>query len=215
MRYLATLARCILLSALVLVPFAGTVGVAHAAANSQEGDNRSMTDQSGDGTSGDSVAGQVAGVVSGGNTSVDATNATDHSDASSGDARGTNTSSTITGPNAISGCSSLTVDTCTADLFSPGAIANGQEGDNRSQTNQSANTTSGSAVAGEVVGVVTSAGGSADVVLANSSTFVDISSGDSRFDNSTNTIVGPEMTGGPCCSLPDTLGPVASTSLDL
>jgi len=213
MRHLAKAVRWFLLCALAFAPLAGTAGIAHAAANGQEGDNRSSTSQSGSGTSGDSVAGQIAGVVSGGNTSVDATNATDHSDASSGDARGTNDASTITGENAISGCSSLTVDTCTADLFSPSTVANGQEGDNRSATNQNATTTSGAAVAGQVVGVVTSAGGSADVVLANGSTFSDVSTGDSRFSNSVNTIVGLELTGGPCCALPDTLGPVATSAL--
>src|SRR5205823_224410 len=134
--------------------------------------------QSGSGSSGDSVAGQVAGVVSAGAASVDATNATDRSDASTGDATGTNFSSSQVGQTAVIPCGGSTADLpCSADLTVLLPTQNVQEGDNKAQLDQNATTVSGDAVAGEVIGVVTSNGGSADLVLANSTTQSDAETG--------------------------------------
>jgi len=211
----ATLAKWLFVCLLALVPAMGNIVVAHAQTNTQEGDNRSGTDQSGEATSGDTVAGQVAGVVSGGSTSVNATNSTDHSDAESGDATGSNSATNIVGDVGTTSCGSLIVaDACSADLVVTSPAVNAQEGDNSNGTDQTASTVSGAAVAGEVVGVVTGAGGSADVVLANSSTFSDVQTGDSRFFNDSTLFVGLSLSGGPCCVVPtDVLGPIATSSL--
>jgi hypothetical protein len=72
---------------------------------------------------------------------------------------------------------------------------NVQAGSNRGTNTQSALATSGDAVAGQVTGVVTSAGGSASVVVANTSNGIDSQSGDSTFDNSNETFVG-QIVGG-------------------
>src|SRR5262245_62115522 len=59
--------------------------VANASAtNVQVGDNENSTEQSGSASSGDAVAGQVAGVVSSGDASVDATNRSEDVDVSTG-----------------------------------------------------------------------------------------------------------------------------------
>src|SRR5918996_1180288 len=57
---------------------------------SNSGDADSAADQSGSASSGDGVAGQVAGVVSAGDASVDATNRSDDVSVATGDANGTN-----------------------------------------------------------------------------------------------------------------------------
>jgi hypothetical protein len=82
-----------------------------------------------------------------------------------------------------------TVTVGTGDIS--GARAdNLQEGDNRKTLSQSANAISGDAIAGQVGGVVTSAGGSASVVLDNTSTNIDSTSGSSHFDNADAGFVG-------------------------
>ena len=68
--------------------------------NVQDGDNSSSTGQKGSASSGDAVAGQVTGVVSSGDASVDATNKSDDVKIKTGDANGTNNASTFTGLNA-------------------------------------------------------------------------------------------------------------------
>src|SRR4051794_906286 len=84
-------------AAIVLAPATVLGTMAHAdvannssASNVQQGDNKTNTSQGGSTKSGDSVGGQVAGVVSSGATSVDATNKSDNVDISTGDARGAN-----------------------------------------------------------------------------------------------------------------------------
>jgi hypothetical protein len=50
-------------------------------------------------------------------------------------------------------------------------------------------------VAGQVAGVVTSAGGSADLVLANTSEDSDAESGDGDFDNNDESFTGLNASG--------------------
>jgi hypothetical protein len=206
------LGKWVLLAALVLYPLAGLAPIAQAQVqNAQEGDNKSSTDQSGEGGSGDAVVGQVAGVVSGGNTSVDATNGTDRSSAESGDATADNTSTGLVGHNVTGTCGS-TADCPFADTFSPQAT-NIQEGDNKSNVNQDATALSGSAVAGGVVGVVTSSGGSADLVLGNGTANSDAATGDAKFSNDSSVRAGLFVDHGACCPVPtDVFGPAASSS---
>jgi hypothetical protein len=183
----ATLAKWFLVVALGFAPAVTVFGVASAQGNAQQGDNRSGTTQAGSGDSGDAVGGQVGGVVSSGNTSVDATNSTNNADVTSGDARGSNNAVTLLGATVSGGCV-VTPSAC--DIFSPAPTTNTQEGDNTSRLTQNATSASGDAVAGEVIGVVTSSGGSADVVLANSSANSDAQSGDSRFANDDVSVIG-------------------------
>src|SRR5205807_7466276 len=106
-----------------------------AATNLQVGDNHATTNQSGGGKSGSSVGGQVSGVVSGGHTSVDATNTSKDSSVESGQVNGSNTSTNFTGLDAQSNGAGA-------------APTNIQNGDNRSLTNQTVNASSGDAVGG-------------------------------------------------------------------
>jgi HAMP domain-containing protein len=159
-----------------------------SATNVQEGDNDSETNQSGSAASGDAVAGQVAGVVSSGDTSVDATNHSEDVDVTTGDASGTNSASQFVGLTAGSDTAVL------ADILN-GAAANVQEGDNSSEVTQAAEAASGDGVGGSVIGVVTSAGGSADVVAANTSEDVDLDTGDSEAENDAAAFVGLNATG--------------------
>jgi hypothetical protein len=176
--------------------FAGSVGAlarsavadvsAGTGSNVQDGDNDSSTTQKGSASSGDAVAGQVTGVVSSGDASVDATKRSDDVDIKTGDASGTNNASTFTGLN-VSGSSTF-VDASDVDLAT-GAI-NAQDGDNSTDLSQTAEASSGDGVGGEVIGVVTSSGGNADVVAANTSKDVDIDTGDADANNDAASFVG-------------------------
>jgi len=184
--------RWAVVAAIALTPALSAITAAHAdvantatATNVQQGDNKASTNQSGTSKSGDAVAGQVAGVVSSGTTSVDATNKSDHVDISTGDARGTNNSDAFVGLNSSTGTS-----VGAADIANGSPVTNLQEGDNKYDLNQTLTATSGDGVGGEVIGVVTSAGGSASVVAANTSTNVDISTGDARAFNNAAAFVG-------------------------
>jgi hypothetical protein len=169
--------------------FASFSGVASAdidnasATNVQEGDNDTETDQSGESDSGDAVAGQVVGVVSSGDTSVDATNRSEDVDVETGDAEGSNSAASFTGLTAGSETA------IAADIFNLGAT-NVQEGDNETEVTQAAEASSGDGVGGQVIGVVTSAGGSADIVAANTSEDVDVDTGDAEAFNDAASFVG-------------------------
>ncbi len=135
--------------------------------NDAEGDISSDTNHSGESASGDAVAGQVVGVVSAGDTSVDSTNRSEDVDVETGDADAFNqTEADVQQFNNTGGENEL----------EDGA-------DISSDVSQAADATSGDGVGGQVIGVVTSAGGSADVVAANTSEDVDIESGDAFADN--------------------------------
>ncbi len=153
--------------------------------NLQDGDNDSSTDQSGTSASGDAVGGQVVGVVSSGDASVDATNRSEDVDISTGDTTAENAAANFTGQNDGS------ADVSAADVISAEAD-NSQDGDNSSDVVQAAEATSGDGVGGSVIGVVTSAGGSADVVAANTSEDVDIDTGDGDASNELSAFVGQE-----------------------
>jgi len=159
----------------------------------QEGSNRLTLDQTATSATGNGVAGQVLGVVSAGAASVDATNRTDDSSAVTGDANATNDSSAFVGLNDGG---TTTVGAVATDIVGANA-ENLQEGSNRKTLTQSADATTGDAVAGQVSGVVTSAGGSASVVVANTSTSIDSRTGDAVFDNTDASFVGLNISNGP------------------
>jgi hypothetical protein len=77
-----------------------------------------------------------------------------------------------------------------ADDIDNATATNVQEGDNDKSVSQSADASSGDAVGGQVAGVVTSAGGSADLVLANTSVDSDAESGESEFSNDDDSFTG-------------------------
>jgi hypothetical protein len=154
--------------------------------NVQEGDNTFNSNQSVTVKSGDVVGGQVIGAVSAGNLTINATNSSTNEDLSSGDARGSNDVSSFTG---LLSASSTNIGSA-ADVLNRASATNVQEGDNRATANQSQNVASGDVVGGQVVGAVTSSGGSADVTLANTSANSDVGSGDSRGQGNSDLGVG-------------------------
>jgi hypothetical protein len=165
--------------------------VTAAGANVQGGSNRLSGDQTASASTGDGVAGQVIGAVSAGATSIDASNTSRDSSAQTGDATASN------GVNAVfvgqadlgSAAGGVVGDAGTADV-SGVAADNVQNGDNTQRFAQTAGAVTGDAVAGQVAGVVTSAGGAASVVVANDSTNIDAASGDGVFRNSEGFFVG-------------------------
>jgi hypothetical protein len=161
--------------------------------NLQQGDNRLTGSQTAKSATGDGVAGQVLGVVAAGRTSLDATNRTEDSSVTTGDADATNAASEFVGLNFAP---TSTVGGGVADISGSNGV-NLQEGNNRKTLSQTADASSGDGVAGQVSGVVTSAGGSASVVLANTSTGIDSQSGDSHFDNTDSGFVGMNEGVGP------------------
>lgn len=129
--------------------------------NVQSGDNSASVDQGGEAASGDAVGGQVTGIVSSGEATVDARNVSDGAGASSGDATGTNDASSFVGLNVS------TETSIDASDVSAVEGTNLQEGDNDLTLDQASDATSGDGVAGQVIGVVTSVSGSADIVADN------------------------------------------------
>jgi hypothetical protein len=172
--------------------------VAHAdvdnedATNVQEGDNDTETEQEGNAGSGDAVAGSVVGVVSSGDASVDATNRSEDVDVETGDATGENNASSFTGLTAGTGTAVGGFDA--DDIDNDGAV-NVLEGDNETDFSQSADVSTGDGVGGQVIGVVTAAGGSADVVAANTSRDVEIETGDAEAFNDAAAFTGLNATG--------------------
>jgi hypothetical protein len=188
--------KMLLASALVVFGAYASTGVARAADvtnssgnNVQSGNNRSTTRQSGTSKSGDAVGGQVVGVVSSGNTSVDARNTSDNVDVTSGDARGSNDASSFTGLNDAP-ATNVGGGVQTGDVANVPFADNLQDGNNRSTLSQSSDATTGDGVGGQVIGAVTAAGGSASIVAANTTRDSDIATGDSRADNSGAAFVG-------------------------
>jgi hypothetical protein len=186
------------LIALMALGASWTANAAHAddvanasATNVQVGDNENETEQSGSASSGDAVAGQVAGVVSSGDASVDATNRSEDVDVETGDATGTNDATSFVG---LTGGSSTALSAADDNILN-GNAANVQLGDNEYELAQDATATTGDGVGGQVIGVVTSAGGSADVVAANTSEDVDIETGDADANNDAAAFVGLNATG--------------------
>src|SRR5581483_5047851 len=135
--------------------------------------------------SGDVVGGQVIGAVSAGNLTINATNSSTNEDLSSGDARGSNDNAAFVGLLAAS-----STNIGAADLLNNSSATNVQEGNNKANSDQTQNVATGDVVGGQVLGAVTSAGGSADVTLANTSSNSDASSGDSRGNGNSDLGVG-------------------------
>jgi len=179
--------RWLLVAGMALAASFGSVARADidnaSATNVQEGDNDTETTQAGSSSSGDAVAGSVVGVVSGGDASVDATNRSEDVDIETGDASGENSASSFTGLTAGSSTD------VAADILNE-AATNVQEGDNDTEISQSAESSSGDGVGGQVIGVVTSPAGSADIVAANTTIDADIETGESAAFNDAASFVG-------------------------
>ena len=169
--------------------------------NTQEGNNSGRTAQRGGSASGDAVGGQVTGVVSSGRTSVDARNASRDSSVESGDAEGTNSASSFTGLNTGASLTAVgsgsAADIGGVDCTFPANPSvdltfgcNIQDGNNATSISQTASFTSGDGVAGEVIGVVTAAGGSTSVVAANRSEDVSVETGDAGGSNAFASFTG-------------------------
>ena len=163
------------------------------------GDVEGNADQSGSASTGDGVAGQVAGVVSAGDASVDATNRSDDVEVSTGDASATNAADLrasgidFNAPGGTVAADCLSV--AASDVGGGGGNNNPattgvrcqNDGDVEGNAGQSADAASGDGVGGQVIGVVTSAGGSADLVLDNESTDSDVDTGDGTQSNAAAT----------------------------
>lgn len=140
---------------------ASDVSCAGSCGNVKSGDNSGDVEQEGEAASGDAVGGQVTGIVSSGEATVDARNVSDDVGASSGSADGTNGASSFVGLNVSS-----TTDVEASDVSAVDGT-NLQEGDNALGLTQAADAMSGDGVAGQVIGVVTAATGSVDIVADN------------------------------------------------
>lgn len=183
--------RMLLVGALVGAGAFAGAGVAQAqdadcdtCVNQQDGDNEASTTQAGSSNSGDAVGGQVVGVVSSGDASVDARNRSERVDIETGETEAENAAAAFVGLN-----SSTDTDIGPDDAEADTAV-NQQEGDNEYVLDQSADATSGDGVGGQVIGVVTSAGGSADIVADNGSRRIDIETGVAEASNTASAFVG-------------------------
>ena len=152
--------------------------------NDSEDDISSETAQTGASNSGDAVGGQVVGVVSAGDASVDSTNRSEDVDIETGNATAQNSYGSDDADTQFVGQLNESGD----DNFSDGEIS--------AEVSQDASASSGDGVGGAVIGVVTSAGGSADVVAANTSEDVDIETGDADTNNFLDAFVGQDNDGG-------------------
>ena len=150
--------------------------------NVQEGDNEAAITQRLTASTGDSVGGQVIGVVAGGDASVDASNESEDVDAETGDIVAENDNETFVGL-AFSDEDDIEI----GDIDDSGGD-NVQEGDNDLSLRQSIDADTGDAIGGSVIGVVAS--GTAEVTASNSSEDIDAETGDVEADNEANTFTG-------------------------
>jgi hypothetical protein len=182
------------------------------------GDISSDTDQSGSSDSGDAVGGQVVGVSSSGDASIDATNRSEDVDVSTGDASGSNThDGTVNAPGGVDaeefraelisdlGLLGLPPDASDEDILdalealgaSPEdleAIASILAGefvgrDLESSTSQAGDVGTGDAVVGQTVGLVVTRRGQAELVLSNESLDSSVESGDAELTNASSSTV--------------------------
>jgi hypothetical protein len=126
----------------------------------------------------------VLGVVSAGDASIDARNRSERVELETGEASAENIAAAFVGLN-----SSTDTDIGPDDAEADTAV-NQQNGDNEGTFAQTADASSGDAVGGQVAGVVTSAGGSADLVLDNGSLRIEAETGATEFDNEDSLFVG-------------------------
>jgi hypothetical protein len=166
--------------------------------NTQYGDNSGNVDQEGSASSGSGVAGQVSGVVSSGDVSVNASNRTDHVNVTTGNATGSNNGTMDVGTGIQIG-SRASGPGGTANLFNvcrrlaggPGGNCNNaQYGNNDGGLDQSANASSGDGIAGQIIGAVTTSGGSARLNLDNATSHANVTTGNGTFNNNSNAFVG-------------------------
>src|SRR5205085_1194614 len=145
-------------------------------------------------TTGDGVAGEVTGAVTsaGGSASIVAANRSVDSSVETGDGHATNDQEAFVGLNrTFSGDVSLGAADFTDSCRSAGTGCNAaQDGDDLATMSQNASASTGDGVAGEVIGAVTSAGGSASIVAANHSTNSDVETGDGNASNDLTAFVG-------------------------
>jgi hypothetical protein len=127
----------------------------------------------------------VLGIVSAGDASVDATNRSEEVDVETGNSNAENVGDAFVG--LAQADDDLNIGT--ADIDADDAD-NVQQGDNDGNLDQTATASSGDGVAGQVAGVVTSAGGSADLVLANTSLESGTDTGSAEFFNTERLFVG-------------------------
>ena len=160
-------------------------GVA-TATNVHDSSNRASATQTGTATTGDGVGGQVLGVVSAGDTSVDATNASNDVDIASGDADTDQTAALFGGQNAVTDPTTITA----ASVRNVGEAVNVQDESNSASASQTATASSGDGIGGQVIGAVTAAGGSTDIVAANTSEDTDVSTGDATVDQTVAAFSG-------------------------
>ncbi|MEX0874894.1 MAG: hypothetical protein WD179_08040, partial [Actinomycetota bacterium] len=122
----------------------GSVSLADLARaqNEQTGDNEANVEQSGAANSGDAVGGQVVGVVSSGDASVDGTNRSEDVDIETGDATGSNEADSFTGQLA----DDILIGIAAGVNATVANSVNAQEGDNSSDVAQAADASSGDGV---------------------------------------------------------------------
>src|SRR5581483_6151408 len=149
--------------------------------------------QSANTTTGDGVAGQVIGSVSGGATSIDANNTSDAVDVTTGDGDSSNDQAAFVGLNRTSSGDVDIADFTDSCRSAGTGCNNAQDGNDSAILTQRATTTTGDGVAGEVIGAVTSAGGSASIVAANSSSTSDVTTGDADTSNDLAAFVGQNI----------------------
>src|SRR5438552_8985139 len=116
-------------------------------------------------------------------SSVTASNDSGDVSGSSGDARASNSNA---GEVGQSSGGDTTVSS--SDVSNSGPSSNVQEGDNKSDVNQSVTVKSGDVVGGQVIGAVSS--GNLSIDATNSSSNEDLQSGDARGSNSSAEFVG-------------------------
>jgi hypothetical protein len=116
-------------------------------------------------------------------TDITTANSSDDTETTSGDAAATNNGAAVAGHQ-----SGGDTDVEASDIDNSGAAANVQEGDNEVEANQSANSRSGSAVGGQIIGAQTS--GDLTVNATNSSEDVDVETGDADSTNDFSAFVG-------------------------
>lgn len=151
--------------------------------NVQEGDNSAEVNQTATAHSGDAISGQAVGASGGGDVTVNASNSTIDSSATTGDANANNSLATFIG---LAVGSSTTI---TADITNVTAT-NVQEGDNTGRFDQTADAVTGDGITGQIVAPIASSGGSVSITAGNETIDSEVDTGDATSANDLAAFIG-------------------------
>lgn len=166
------------------------LGAPTASAGVHDADHDAEVREEGSSETGDAIGGQVVGSTSDGDTEIDAANRSHDARVRSGDGAASNDIESVVWTTGLGD---------ELDDDDEIALIDDDDDDVEDDWDFESFATTGDGIGGQVLGVATASGGSADVVVANDSDDVDLESGDAEALDSalaeTGTVIGGQAAG--------------------